>query len=459
MKLQEKCAAHEAIQSLRQVVTTSPVPTVKERRRVLRALLDSVRGNRDRIFAALKADLGKSFEEAAMTEYLPLLDALKLMIRKLPRWAAPKRCGVSVYNFPATGRIVPEPYGLVLVIATWNYPLLLALEPLAAALAAGNRAVLYCSDKSTATGAVVAEIVRGIGGAVIGSEMTFDEVLSERWDMIFFTGGESGGREVLRHAAEHLTPAVLELGGKSPCIVCAKADIEVTARRIVWGKFTNAGQTCVAPDYLWVERSVKAPLLAAIRRAVREFYGDSALENPDYPRIVNEAHFRRLTGLLEGRVPYLGGDHDLESCRIAPTVLDHVNWDDPIMEREIFGPILPVLEFESLAEVPELLRTKPKPLALYAFGATRAERQLLEEGCSSGAICFDDTVMHFVNNTMPFGGVGASGMGSYHGIYGFNAFSHFKPVMRQAVGIDWPVRYPPFGKWKKRLMEYMVHNS
>ncbi len=444
----------QRIQSLRE----RPVPTVKERRRVLRAMLETVRSRREEIFAALRADLGKSATEAAMTEYLPLLDAVKLMIRKLPRWAAAKRCGVSPYNFPASGRIIPEPYGAVLIVATWNYPLLLALEPLAAALAAGNSAVLYLSANAPETSKVVTEIAGETGAAVIGNEMSFDEILSERWDLVFFTGGESGGREVLRHAAGNLTPAVLELGGKSPCIVTAGADLKLAARRIVWGKFTNAGQTCVAPDYLWAEKCIKGALLLEIRRAVREFYGESPLENPDYPAIVNEHHFRRLAGLLEGKVPYLDGGHDLKSRRIAPTVIDNITWSDALMEREIFGPLLPVLEFDSLAEVLRTLRQKPKPLACYVFGAARAEKRLLEQEISAGALCFDDTVMHFVNNTMPFGGVGASGMGSYHGKFGFEAFSHFKPVMYQSA-IDWPLRYPPFAGLKKRLIAYIVKKA
>ena len=425
--------------------------SVGQRRLLLRRLLAELRTNRERIMAALHADLHKSEFEAAVTEFIPLLDALRFMIRRLPGLAKPRRAAVSPMNFPARGRLVPEPYGVVLVCATWNYPLLLALEPVIGAVAAGNSVVLKLSDKSPATMALVAELLEKVSDSgqviTVGGELSFEEVLRERFDYIFYTGSEYGGRKVLAAAAPHLTPVTLELGGKSPCIVCADADPVVAAKRIVWGKFTNAGQTCVAPDYLLVHRSVKSRLLDEMRKRIREFYGENPLENPDYAHIVNRPHYDRLCKLLGNR-PAM---RDPERLCIAPVIAEGVRPGDPLMAGEIFGPILPVLEFSENEEALGLIRSLPKPLALYCFGGDREMRREVTEETSSGAVSFNDVVMHFVNPAMPFGGVGSSGMGRYHGRYSFETFTHYKPVMVQSGRIDWPVRYPPFREWQKKL--------
>jgi probable aldehyde dehydrogenase ywdH len=425
--------------------------SVEQRRMLLRRLLAELQVNRERIMAALHADLHKSEFEASVTEFIPLLEALRFMIRKLPRLAKTRRAAVSPMNFPARGRLVPEPYGVVLVCATWNYPLLLALEPVIGAVAAGNSVVLKLSDKSQATMALVAELLEKASDsgqvATVGDELSFEEILKERFDYIFYTGSEYGGRKVLAAAAPHLTPVTLELGGKSPCIVCADADLAVAAKRIVWGKFTNAGQTCVAPDYLLVHRSVKSRLLDEMRKRVREFYGENPLENPDYAHIVNRLHYDRLCKLLGDRP----AERDPERLCIAPVIVEGVTPDDPLMAGEIFGPILPVLEFSENEEALGLVRKLPKPLALYCFGGDREMRRRVTEEISSGAVSFNDVVMHFVNPAMPFGGVGNSGMGRYHGKYSFETFTHYKPVMAQSGRIDWPVRYPPFREWQKKL--------
>ncbi len=433
---------------------------VAERRAGLRRLLGLLRENREQVFAALSADLGKSEAEAAMTEFIPLAGALRFLIRRLPRLAAPKRAAIAMVNFPARGRLAPEPFGLVLVVAAWNYPLLLSLEPVAAALAGGNRVALRLSEKSPKTMALAAWLLERAYPdgevTVLRNELSFDEMLGLRYDHIFFTGGQAAGRKVLAAAAPHLTPVTLELGGKSPCIVMAGADPRIAARRIVWGKFTNAGQTCVAPDYLLVEQSAADELLVEIRRAIREQYGDDPLRNPDYPRIIDRAGYDRLVKLLgHGRL-VAGGEHDPERPAIAPTVIDGIGTDDPLTESEIFGPILPVFRFRGEEGLFEFLRGREKPLALYCFGAGRKLRGRLVSETSSGAVVFNDVVMHFMNPSMPFGGVGASGMGAYHGEYSFRTFTHLKPVMVQSGRFDWPFRYPPFRGWKAGLIGFLT---
>ncbi|MBS1371739.1 MAG: aldehyde dehydrogenase family protein [Lentisphaeria bacterium] len=434
--------------------------SVRRRREMLKHMLDFLHTHRDKVFSALNADLHKSEFEAAMTEYMPACDAIKYMIRKLPRFAKPKRAGLSIFNFPARARIMPEPYGQVLVFATWNYPLLLALEPAAGALAAGNRVVLKLSDKAQRTTQflrwMIGECFPNGEMIAVHEELAFDEILNGKFDYIFFTGGEAAGKRVYERAASQLTPVTLELGGKSPCIVCKGADLTQAAKRIAWGKFTNAGQTCIAPDYLLVQRGIKEPFLIELRRFLREFYGDEPVNNPDYPWIVNERQYERLAKLTEHGRLVAGGERNPDRFCIAPTVIDGIGWDDPLMEQEIFGPVLPVLVFDSDEDVLAMLEGRPKPLALYCFGGGRAFRRTLLDATSSGAVLFDDVVMHFINPGLPFGGVGASGIGRYHGRYTFDTFTHYKPVMYQSTLIDWPVRYPPFTGWKRKLMRYLT---
>ncbi len=434
---------------------------VETRRAGLRRLLALLRENRAKVFAALSADLGKSEAEAAMTEFLPLVDALRFLIRRLPKLAAPKRVPVAAVNFPARGRVVPEPYGLVLVVAAWNYPLLLSLEPVAAALAGGNRVALRLSNRSPKTMSLVGWLLEQAYPeevTVLRGELSFEEMLAEKFDSIFFTGGRTVGRRVLEAASAHLTPVTLELGGKSPCIVVAGADLRVAARRIVWGKFTNAGQTCVAPDYLLVDQSVADDLLVEIRRAIRTQFSEDPLSNPDYPKIVDRTAYDRLVKLLSNGRLVAGGECDPGRLTIAPTVIDGIGPEDPLMEDEIFGPILPVFRFRGEEGLFEFLRGREKPLALYCFGACRKLRNRLVRETSSGAVVFNDVVMHFLNRSMPFGGVGASGMGAYHGKYSFQTFTHLKPVMIQSDRIDWPFRYPPFRGWKGGLIAFLTRS-
>ncbi len=428
--------------------------SMQQRRARLRQLRDQVILRQDRICGALYADLGKSDFESRITEIMPLLASLKLLIRRLPNLTRLRRVGVSVLNWPGRGRLRAEPYGQVLIFGAWNYPFLLALDPLAAAVAAGNRVLLKLSPQAPATAQIIAEMIESCfpdGEAlVLPRNIAFDTVLAERYDYIFFTGNAQNGRAVMRRAAENLTPVTLELGGKSPCVVDSSAHIPTAARRIVWGKFLNAGQTCVAPDYLLVHSKIKDELLNEIRTCVRRFYGENPAENKNFPRIVNDAHFERLLPLLEKGRLITGGEKNRTTLYIAPTVIDQISPDDPVMQQEIFGPILPVLEIGSLQDAVKFINSRPKPLALYYFGDGRQRERLLVS-TSSGGVCVNETVTHLINTSMPFGGVGESGMGVYHGRYGFDTFTHYKPELLKWNRFDLPFRYPPNSNWKRRL--------
>ena len=433
------------------------IEPVRDRIRALKRLLRLIRGHLPVMLNALYDDLGKSDFEAMATEIYPLISVLKYMIRRLPRLAAPKRVGVSVLNFPARGKIVQEPYGQVLIVTTWNYPLLLTLEPVIGAYAAGTRVVVKLSKRATHSMHflrwLLEECFQPGRVLVIDNELDFSEVLAERFDYIFFTGSQSGGREVLAAAAPNLTPVTLELGGKNPCIVDESADLRVAAKRIVWGKFSNAGQACAAPDYLLVNRRIHDGLMHEIARAIRDFYGNSPLDSPDYPSIIDADAYQRLSRLAgHGRL-VAGGETSAERLMISPTVLDRIDAGDELLSGEFFGPLLPVAEFVSTEELFMMLKGRGKPLALYYFGTDRKIMERLIFSTSSGAVVFNDVMTHFINPEMPFGGVGASGMGAYHGRRTFETFSHAKPVMKQSAWFDWPFRYPPYGGWRKRLLE------
>ncbi len=434
-----------------------PVSFRRDRLKKLRSII--VR-DRSRLCSALYEDLGKSDFEAATSEIIPLLGSLKYLISHLPSLARGRRAGVSWMNLPGHGRIMEEPYGQVLIFATWNYPLLLSLDPLAGAVAAGNRVVISLSSQSPATAVAVSDIINECFGqdgmvTVADAGIRLEELAAEKFDYIFFTGGEKAGREVLRLAASNLTPVTLELGGKSPCIVDEDADLKTAARRIVWGKFLNAGQTCVAPDYLLVHRKVKAELMERVQQSIRDFFGKDPADSPDYPRIVNDMHFQRLEKLLASGRLIAGGEKNRRRLYIAPTVIDNVTLDDPVMKQEIFGPILPVIEVNSVKEAAAIVNAGSKPLALYYFGGRR-NRDMILQGTSAGGVCVNDTVMHLINPSMPFGGVGGSGMGAYHGAYSFHTFSHSKPVLCKSTLIDPPLRYAPFTSFKKLIARLLV---
>ena len=418
---------------------------------MLKRLYAAVQSHRDEILAALTADLGKSGYEGFMCEVGLSLTEISYMIRHVKKFAAEKTVRTPLAQFASRSYQKPVPYGTVLVMSPWNYPFLLAVEPLSNALAAGNTVVLKPSAYSPATSTVIARLVEEtfppeLVAVVTGGRQENAALLKQKFDLIFFTGSQAVGREVLRSAAENLTPAVLELGGKSPCIVDETAKIRLAARRIVFGKYLNCGQTCVAPDFILCHASVKDQFVAAVKEEISQQYGENPLENPDYGRIVNEKHFRRLLSLIQRDKVVVGGRCDAATCRIEPTVLDKVDWTDAVMQEEIFGPIMPILSYESLEEVIARLQGLPKPLALYIFSENCAAINAVTSRISYGGGCVNDTVIHLATSEMAFGGVGESGMGGYHGKAGFDTFSHTKSMVDKKTWIDLPVRYQPYNR-------------
>ncbi len=400
------------------------------------------------LLMALQSDLGKSPAQGYATEVGLVQMEIRHALRHLRRWSAPQHLSTPWFTAPSRSWTQPEPFGVTLIIGPWNYPLQLLLTPLVSAIAAGNCVVLKPSELAPHTAGVVEKLLRecfveeyvfvAMGGADVS-----ESILQERFDKIFFTGSTRVGRLVIAAAAKQLTPVTLELGGKCPAIVCADASLELAARRIAWGKFMNAGQTCVAPDFVVVADEVLDAFVAAMKQALREFYGDDPAQSPDYGRIINRAHFDRLISYLsDGKVAH-GSQHNVKDYFIAPTILTDVDAASAVMQEEIFGPILPVLRFHQLDEALDILRTLPTPLALYLFTRNQeTERHVLEVARSGGA-CVNDVVSHTIGSGLPFGGLGESGMGSYHGRAGFGAFSHHRTVLRRATWLDLPFRYPP----------------
>ena len=429
---------------------------------MLKRLYAAVQSRRDEILDALTADLGKSGYEGFMCEVGLSLTEISYMIRHVKKFAAEKTVRTPLTQFASRSYQKPVPYGTVLVMSPWNYPFLLAVEPLANALAAGNTVVLKPSAYSPATSAVIAQLVEEtfppeLVAVVTGGRQENAALLKQKFDLIFFTGSQAVGREVLRSAAENLTPAVLELGGKSPCIVDETAKIRLAARRIVFGKYLNCGQTCVAPDFILCHASVKDQFVAAVKEEISRQYGENPLENPDYGRIVNEKHFRRLLSLIQRDKVVVGGRSDAATCRIEPTVLDKVDWTDGVMQEEIFGPIMPILSYEGLEEVIARLQGLPKPLALYLFSENRSTINAVTSRISYGGGCVNDTVIHLATSEMAFGGVGESGMGGYHGKAGFDTFSHTKSMVDKKTWIDLPVRYQPYNRGLNgRLLDLLL---
>lgn len=425
----------------------------------LKRLEEVIRSNEKDILTALNKDLNKAPFEAYATEIGIILEELRFTIKHLRGWSTPKRVRTSLVNFISTSRIHPEPYGITLIISPWNYPFQLTLAPLIGAIAAGNCAVVKPSNETLNTSIVIEKLLKQIFrqeyvAVVQGGREANQSLLNQKFDYIFFTGSVAVGKVVMSAAANNLTPVTLELGGKSPCIVDETADLEIAARRIIWGKFVNAGQTCVAPDYLLVHQSVKSALLEKMKRYIHRFY-ESNGDYKEFPRIINEKHYKRLEGLMEGEKILIGGVRDLESRLITPTILDQITWDSKIMQEEIFGPILPVIEFQSLQEVVNKLNTLPKPLAFYYFTKSKNREKAMLKNVSFGGGCINDTIMHLVSMYSPFGGVGDSGMGGYHGKASFDTFSHHKSVLKKSVHFDMPLRYPPYKNHLKYVKMFL----
>ena len=427
------------------------------RQEALARLSAALQAHEAEIAAALQSDLNKAPMEAYMTETGMVLAEISHTRKHLAKWSRTRRVRTPLAQFPARSFVQAEPLGVALVMAPWNYPLQLSLSPLVGAIAAGNCAVLKPSAYAPATSELLAKLCAecfdpAFVTVVQGGRAENSDLLAQKFDYIFFTGGSTVGRLVMRAAAEHLTPVTLELGGKSPVIVERSADLALAARRIVFGKLLNAGQTCVAPDYVLVDRAVKPALIAELQKSVTAFLGAEPLQNEELPRIINEKHFKRLLGLMDGAKLAFGGQSDAPSLRIAPTVLDEVSFDDAVMGEEIFGPILPLIAYDRLDEALAAIRCRPKPLALYLFTTDpAAERQVLET-VSFGGGCVNDTIIHLATSEMAFGGVGESGMGSYHGKASFDTFSHYKSIVKKSNRLDLPMRYHPYTAKKTSLV-------
>ena len=430
-----------------------------EWRRAQLAAIERMLEDREADFAeALRLDLHKSRYESFLSETSFVIEEAKFAHRHLARWMRGSRVRTPMMAQPGRSRIVPEPKGVVLIIAPWNYPLSMVLAPLVGALAAGNAAIVKPSEVSRHTSAALARILPQYMDpeaiAVIeGGVAETTELLEQRFDHILYTGNERVARIVMAAAARHLTPVTLELGGKSPCLVAGDANLNVAAARIVWGKFLNAGQTCVAPDHVLVERRAAAPLLAALVRRIREFYGEDAAASPDYGRIATERHAARFERLLAGQRIHYGGRVDVAQRYVEPTIVLDPSPDSALMQEEIFGPILPVIAVDDMDAAMRLVAARPKPLALYVFTHDEALAEAVRDSLSAGTVCINDAVIFMVSPELPFGGVGASGMGRYSGWYGFETFSHMKPVMTRSLRFDPPIRYPPYNDTKARLLK------
>ncbi|MDO4275326.1 MAG: aldehyde dehydrogenase [Eubacteriales bacterium] len=431
------------------------------RQKMLQQLEKQVRKYDKEIQAALHQDLHKSGGEAFMTEIGLSLSEINHVRKHLKNWMRVKKVRAPLTHFPAYGTVRPEPYGVVLIMAPWNYPFLLNIEPLCDAIAAGNCCILKPSAYAPATSALLKKMIGEVFPpeyitVIEGGREENELLLEQRFDYIFFTGSPGVGKLVMEKAAAHLTPVTLELGGKSPCIVERTADINQAAKRIVFGKFINCGQTCVAPDYVLVHSEIKDEFIKALRKWITDFWGEHPLENPDYPRMISEKHFRRAAGLLgEGRI-VAGGETDEGKLQITPTIIDGVKWNYRIMGEEIFGPILPVLEYRSLTETVDFLKNKEKPLALYLFTRSRKAKDMVLSELSFGGGCVNDTLIHLATPYMGFGGVGNSGMGAYHGKTGFDTFSHRKSILHRGLHPDIPVRYPGYGGTKDKIIRRLL---
>ena len=442
-------ALQSLIQRQRAFFATGKTKPLDFRLEQLNKLKAAIIERQDEIIKAAQADLGRPefegyFEIAVTAE-------LSHVLKKLKSWVKPQKIRLPLSQIPGSAWVQPEPLGCVLIIGPWNYPFQLVISPLIGAIAAGNCAIIKPSEIAPATSNVVAKLIESTFEPSYvavreGGVDTAQALLAEKFDHIFFTGGTRVGQIVMEAAAKQLTPVTLELGGKSPCIVDKDTNVEVTAKRIVWGKYLNAGQTCVAPDYLLVHSDIKPDIVNALQQVIQETYGDNPEQSPDFSRLVSDRQFDRVAGLIEGEEVIIGGQTNKANKFIAPTVLENVSWDAPIMQDEIFGPVLPVLEYRDIDEAIAQINARPKPLALYLFSRNKALQQKVLASTSSGGACINDVFLHVAIWDMPFGGVGNSGIGAYHGKTSFDTFSHMKSVLKKPFWLDIDWRYPPYAK-------------
>lgn len=452
--------AKEILEKQGDFYRTNRSKNIDFRLKSLKRLYQAIEEYEEEILEALSEDLNKPAFEAYATEIGMVLEEITYMLKNMKKFLKPKRVRTPLSQFPSVSRVYKEPYGKVLIIAPWNYPFLLTISPLIGALASGNTAVIKPSEHAPATAAVLKKMIENTFDSayvtvVEGAIEENQALLNQDFDLIFFTGSKQVGKIVMEKAAENLTPVILELGGKSPTIVDQTADIQTAGKRIAWGKVINSGQTCVAPDYVLVHRKVKEALIEEIQKNFTEFFGQQAMEHPDYSKIINEKHFNRLSDLVKTGDVIYGGEEEPTSLQINMTLMDHVSWEDPIMQEEIFGPILPILTYEDLDEVIGQIKARPKPLALYLFTQSKhVEKKVLNE-VSFGGGAINDTVTHLATPYMGFGGVGESGMGRYQGAASIDTFSHSKSILKKSNLIDIPLRYPPYEKGLKLLKKIL----
>jgi len=437
---------------------TNTTKSITFRKKQLKKLLHALQQNEEKMNQAIHQDLRKSAFEFYETELGLIYSELKYTIDHIKQWSAKKHVPTNLANFPASSYIIPEPLGTVLIIGAWNYPFLLSIHPLISAIAAGNTAIVKPSEMAPNSSRAIAEILNQCFESDYihiqeGGVTESTELLQLRFDKIFFTGSTAVGRIVYQAAAKSLTPVTLELGGKSPCFVFEDAPIDLTAQRIVWGKFINAGQTCVAPDYLLVDQKIKPQLIQAIKKHIQKIYGETPLDSPLLSKIINKNHYQRLNDLLDVTKIIYGGHTLPNQLLIAPTIMENIDFNDPIMEDEIFGPILPIIAFTDVNVIIDEVKSRPKPLSLYAFTNKEKNKKLLLEKLSFGGGVFNETLVHLANHHLPFGGVGESGIGNYHGKFGFDNFSHFKSIIDKPTWFEPSLKYPPFSKWKFNILK------
>lgn len=451
----------ELVSTQRNYFKTGETLSVAYRIAALKKLKNTILSHENEILAALKADLGKSAHESYMCEAGLALSELTYMIKHTRKFAREKNVHTPLAQFHSRSYKKPSPYGVVLIMSPWNYPFLLTIDPLIDAIAAGNTVILKPSAYSPNTSAIITSLIKECFeekyvAVVTGGRAENTALLQSHFDYIFFTGSQAVGKTVLEHAASHLTPVTLELGGKSPCIVTESADLKLAARRIVFGKFLNCGQTCVAPDYIYVQDSIKEQLVKELIHETKRQFTDSPLSSNDYGKIVNEKHFNRISGLIDNSKVVLGGASDADSLRIEPTIMDNVTFDDAVMQEEIFGPLMPILTFHSVEEAVNTVNAHMHPLALYIFTKNKKEARYVTSRCNYGGGCINDTIIHLATSKMGFGGFGESGMGSYHGKAGFDTFSHYKSIVDKKCWLDLPMRYQPYTKTNNSLIHMFL---
>lgn len=445
----------------RKFFATGATLDVSFRIAALKKLYQALQENEQAIAEALHSDLGKSAQESFLCETGMTLSEISYLLKHIRGFAREKTVPTPMAQFAARSYRKPMPYGVCLIMSPWNYPVLLTLEPLADALAAGNTAIIKPSAYSPATSALLAELLGKVFpeeyvAVVTGGREENAYLLEQKFDYIFFTGSKSVGRLVQEKAARHLTPVTLELGGKSPCIVDKSANISLSARRIVFGKFLNCGQTCVAPDYILCHPAVKEQLIACLKAEIQRQYGSDPLHNPSYGKIISRKHFDRVAGLIDSSKAVCGGETDPDALKIAPTILDNITWEDKVMGEEIFGPVLPILTFASAEAVVETVNRRDTPLALYVFAQDKQFVQTITTRCAFGGGCVNDCIIHLATSAMGFGGMGESGMGSYHGKTGFDTFTHYKSIVDKKTWLDLPMRYQPYQKVYNRLVRLFL---